>query len=330
MRLLALHPVFDVTALTGETQAGKVRWLLLVSTTAERMFAYTKRCLLGDPNLGLLLTVFRAPRKCFCLTFFGPLRVFLVCHVLELAVQAAQSVPGQAAAAAERPELAGVFRRVPAPGHCDQRAAPGEDRGRGLERRGCGVLLPTARDHAGDPGLPAAGGARLCLHVSSPVQHSTWHLRLSAWHIAHEFCPGQLCSRALVSPTGVPGADPRCGPFSRLPPAECGHVCRVVRTGVAHLGMRRGANRALHIAPGRQMPDACMNLHQRAWHGHWMSAYCSTSRVLPPTIHTGICTYHERLLTAGTAARTARRSCRRRPCTGLRSCTARTCGRRAW
>ena len=36
VRLLALHPVFDVTALTGETQAGKVRWLLLVLTTAEQ------------------------------------------------------------------------------------------------------------------------------------------------------------------------------------------------------------------------------------------------------------------------------------------------------
>jgi len=27
VRLLALHPVFDVTVLTGETQAGKVRFL---------------------------------------------------------------------------------------------------------------------------------------------------------------------------------------------------------------------------------------------------------------------------------------------------------------
>lgn len=27
VRLLALHPVFDVTVLTGETQAGKVRYL---------------------------------------------------------------------------------------------------------------------------------------------------------------------------------------------------------------------------------------------------------------------------------------------------------------
>ena len=39
VRLLALHPVFDVTALTGETQAGKVRWLLLVLTSAKQKFA---------------------------------------------------------------------------------------------------------------------------------------------------------------------------------------------------------------------------------------------------------------------------------------------------
>lgn len=42
VRLLALHPVFDVTALTGETQAGKVRWLLLDLTSAKQKFGMLK------------------------------------------------------------------------------------------------------------------------------------------------------------------------------------------------------------------------------------------------------------------------------------------------
>ena len=45
VRLLALHPVFDVTALTGETQAGKVRWLLSCQAqyvTLFRVLFYTR------------------------------------------------------------------------------------------------------------------------------------------------------------------------------------------------------------------------------------------------------------------------------------------------
>lgn len=56
---------------------------------------------------------------------------------------------------------AGVLGRVPAPGDRDQRAAAGEDIGCGLERRRRCVLLPAARDHAGDPGVAAAGGAQI-------------------------------------------------------------------------------------------------------------------------------------------------------------------------
>ena len=46
VRLLALHPVFDVTALTGETQAGKVCWGVVVLTLAVQEVAVCKGAVL--------------------------------------------------------------------------------------------------------------------------------------------------------------------------------------------------------------------------------------------------------------------------------------------
>ena len=56
VRLLALHPVFDVTVLTGETQAGKVRFLCSAFKSSSSLLAVTAgKCKLSGSSGYFLL-----------------------------------------------------------------------------------------------------------------------------------------------------------------------------------------------------------------------------------------------------------------------------------
>ena len=102
VRLLALHPVFDVTALTGETQAGKVRWLMLVSNSAEQETHWLLSCC---PLYAVRAQWLKAVKSFPATSPVSCRRTALwPCLMLRRAGEAAGAAPGQIAAA-ECPEV---------------------------------------------------------------------------------------------------------------------------------------------------------------------------------------------------------------------------------
>ena len=153
-----------------------------------------------------------------------------------------------------------------------------------------------------------------------------------AWHAAHESYAGKCAAWTMFSSLSSPCCrfvswtfqqTSGCGTWTHMQSGAC-----IVWACQACRKPRELCHAMLNAVLECHMPVAGME-PVSASVGRARHQYVAAAKVAISTAcRTG--TRHKRSITAGMAVRTARQRCRRRPCTGLRSCTGRMCGPRGW